>query len=66
MTNAAPVSFNCPKCPRRMDYVGSTGAPPTITLHYECPVHGRWSVALHTEHWPEPPDGMTPFRMTSA
>jgi hypothetical protein len=56
MPNADPgLAFNCPKCPRRIGYVGSTGTPPTLTLHYECPIHGRWSVLLHTEPTLEPP-----------
>ena len=51
-TEAAPVSplpLNCPKCPRRMEYLTS----PADGIHlYRCADHGEWQLGPDDLHRP--------------
>ncbi len=55
MPHADPdIQPNCPKCPRKLAYITSTGQPDDRTHVYECPEHGRWLLPPHGRFVPQP------------
>jgi hypothetical protein len=40
-----PLDFNCPRCPRKLVHIRTSGNGPNAVHIYVCPVHGHWRLA---------------------